>query len=242
MPARSLLALAACTACLPAAALLVRADRDDSEYLELATRYASSIRLPAPAGEAVLIAPRWLLTAAAPALLLKELKPTPPLTLADRTHEIQAIHVQDDLALVQLATPVRGIAPMAIYRANDEAGKGLAIVAHGPTGKIGGATRADGRRRAGLNTVAAVQEKTFEVRIHAGDEASDLQGALAPGEVGAGAYIVDADDRLFLAGIAQSTDGKRELYSRLSTRLAWIEAVMLEVAKREAEKLLGSPG
>jgi hypothetical protein len=227
-------------ACLPAAALLIRADRDDAEYLELATRYASSIRLPAPAGEAVLIAPRWVVTAAAPAELLKELKPTPAIALAGRSHEIQAIHVEGDIALLQLAAPVRGIAPMAIYRGSDEMGKGLAIVGHGPTGKIGAATRPDGKRRAGLNTVATVQDKTFEVRIHSGDEASDLQGALAPGEVGAGAYIVDADDRLFLAGIAQSADGKREVYTRLSSRLAWIEAVMLDVAKREVEKLLES--
>ena len=232
--------MATCSACLPCTALLIRADRDDAEYLELATRYASSIRLPGPAGEAVLIAPRWVVTAATPAELLRELKPTPAIVIAGRDHEIQANHIEGDVALIQLSSPVRGVTPMAIYRGAEEAGKGLAIVAHGPTGKIGGATRADGKRRAGLNTVSAVQEKTFEVSIRAGDDASDLQGALAPGEVGAGAYIVDAEDRLFLAGIAQSADGKRELYSRLSARLSWIESVMLDVAKREAEKLLES--
>lgn len=235
-----MVAVAACTACLPAAALLIRADRDDAEYLELATRYASSIRLPGPAGEAVLIAPAWLVTAAGPTQLLRELKPTPRINIGGREHEIHAIHVQDDIALLQLTPPVRGIAPITIYREGDEMGKGLAIVGHGPTAKMGAVTRTDGKRRAGLNTVAAVQERTFEVRIASGDDASDLQGALAPGEVGAGAYIVDANDKLSLAGVALTTDGKREVYSRLSTRIGWIEAVMVDTAKREAEKLLES--
>ena len=40
---------------LPAAALVIRPDRDDSEYLELATRYTSSIALGASAGEGVFL-------------------------------------------------------------------------------------------------------------------------------------------------------------------------------------------
>jgi hypothetical protein len=39
----------------PAAALLIRPDRDDSEYVELASRYSSSVLLNAPDGEGVLI-------------------------------------------------------------------------------------------------------------------------------------------------------------------------------------------
>ena len=225
-------------ACLPAAALITRADRDDSEYLELATRYGASIRLPAPAGEGVLIAPRWIVTASAPAALLREIKPTPPVTVGGREHEIEAIHSDGEIALLQLATPVTHVKPVSIRREPDEAGAMVAIVAHGATGKQGSPRPTDGKRRAGINTVDAVTDNALELRIKSGDDASDLQGALAPGEAGAGAYVAGPDGTLLLAGIAQSTDGKREIYTRLSARLAWIEATMLEVARREAEKLL----
>jgi len=53
--------VAASLAALPAGALLMRADRDDAEYLELATRYGACIPL-AFEGEGVLVASRWVLT------------------------------------------------------------------------------------------------------------------------------------------------------------------------------------
>ena len=234
----SSIALAASLACLPAAALLTRPDRDDAEYLELASRYSSSIPLPAPVGEGVLIAPRWVLTAPAPAALLRELKPTPAMRIGGDDYEIEAIHAAEDLALVLLARPVKGLAATPVYRESDEKGKGLAIVGHRSSGKVGAPGKADGRRRAGINTADAVDAATIEVRIKSGDDASDLQGVLHAAEVGAGAYIAGEDGKIFVAGIARSIDDKRELFTRLSARLEWIESVMLEVAKREAEKLL----
>ena len=69
--------LAAALAAQPAGALLIRPDRDDAEYLELATRYTSSVLLEAPDGEGVLIAPRWVLTAAHMAKALQEMKALP---------------------------------------------------------------------------------------------------------------------------------------------------------------------
>ena len=239
---RSLIAAATCTACLPAAALLTRADRDDAEYLELATRYASSIRLPASAGEGVLVGSRWVLTAAAPAELLREVKPTPRITIAGGHHDIESIHADGAIALIYLSKDVRAVQPIKVHRGPDQAGKVVAIVAHGPTGRLGGAAAgpADGKRRASINTVEVVAEKTFSVRIKAGDAASDLQGALVPGEIGAGAYLSSDDGELFVAGIAQSTEAGTEMFVRLSQRFGWIEATMLAAAVREAEKLLGS--
>jgi hypothetical protein len=226
-------------ACLPAGALLTRPDRDDAEYLELASRYSSSIPLPAPVGEGVLIASRWVLTAPAPAQLLREIKPTPPLRIGGADYEIEAIHTGEDLALILLTRPARGVTPVPVYPESDESGKVVAIVAHRSTGRIGAPGKSDGRRRAGINSVVAVAGGSFEVRIKSGDDASDLQGALQPEEVGAGAYVAGEANRIHVAGIARSIDDKRQVFTRLSARMAWIESVMLEVAKKEAEKLLG---
>lgn len=234
MTLRTLALLAVTLSAPPAFALQTRPDRDDAEYVELASRYRSAVKLPAALGEAVLIAPRWLLTAPAPAQLLRALAPTPPVTIGGRDYAIDSIHVGDDLALVLLHGAVSGVEPTPLYRASDEMGKGVAIVGHGPAGPIGGATKVDDKARAALNTVDAVSATTFEVRIKAGEDAPDLQGALTPAEVGAPAYITTEAGRIHVAGIARSADGKREIYTRVSARLDWIESAMWEAAKKEA--------
>jgi hypothetical protein len=231
--------LAGCLACLPAEALLTRPDRDDAEYLELASRYSSSIPLPAPVGEGVLIAPRWVVTVPAAARLLREIHPTPPIKIAGDDYEIEAIRLGEDVALLLLDRSVKGLNPTPVWRDGGEAGRGIAIVGHRSTGRVGAPGKSDGRRRAGINTIDAIADTTFEVRIKSGDEASDLQGVLLPAEVGAAAYIADDNGKIFVAGIARTVDDKRQVFTRLSARIEWIESVMVEVAKRDAEKLLG---
>lgn len=246
---------------MPAAAILIRADRDDSEYLELATRYPSSVLLNAPDGEGVLIAPRWVLTAAHMAKALQDLKPMPRLSFAAAQHEIESIFVHpdwkkgghSDVALLHLKTPVRGIEPTRLYRESDEAGKGVVIVGTGYTGKIGEKPlpreRWDKKKRAAINTVDRVMPRILGLKIKAPDEASDLQGAAAPGDSGGPAFM-ETPDGLFVAGIGYATDdanadgiignvGDWELYVRVSAFVAWIEATMLGVAAEEAKALLG---
>lgn len=220
----------------------IRPDRDDAEYLELATRHASSVPLNAPGGEGVLIAPRWVLTAAHRAKSLQERKPVARLALGPRLHEVEAIFIHpewragqaNDIALVYLKEAVPGIQPTPPYRGSDEAGKGVVVAASGASGKIGdnsAAGRSDGRKRAGINTVDRVTPRGLGLRIKPLDEASDLQGALAPGESGAPAYI-ETPAGLYVAGIAQETRGDWELYARVSAFVEWIDATMWRAATR----------
>ena len=235
-------------AVLPAGALLMRADRDDAEYLELATRYRACVTL-AHEGEGVLVASRWVLTSARVANGLRGLKKAlPPITFAAREHEVQAIFSEGDAGLILLRRPVTEVAPIFLYRAADESGKTVVFVAHGPNGKIGAAsTAADRKARAAINTIDRVTERALALEVKAADDASDLQGALAPGEDGAAA-IIETRDGLFVAGIATGREranaalaaaGDRDLYLRVSAYARWIEAVMLEVAAKEAAELLG---
>jgi hypothetical protein len=233
----------------PAAAILIRADRDDAEYLELATRYTSSVLLEAPDGEGVLIAPRWVLTAAHRAKALQEMKALPKLRFGERDYEIQSIVMHpdwkkgghSDVALILLKDAVRGVEPTRLYRGTDEGGKSVVIVGHGHTGRIGEKPlpkeRWDRKKRAAINTVDRVTPRTLGLQVKKPEDASDLQGAAAPGDSGGPAYI-QTENGLFVAGIASATDDDWELYTRVSTFVPWIEAVMLEEAKREAEKLL----
>jgi hypothetical protein len=242
-----------------AAAILIRADRDDAEYLELATRYTSSLLLNAPDGEGVLIAPRWVLTAAHRAKALQEMKGLPKLRFGERDYEIQSLFPHpdwkkgghSDLALILLKEPVRGVEPTRLYGGSDEAGKSVVIVGHGHTGRIGEKPlpkeRWDRKKRAAINTVDRVMPRILGLQIKNAEDASDLQGAAAPGDSGGPAYI-QTDAGLFVAGIGYATDdtnadgiinaGDWELYTRVSAFVPWIEAVMLEEAKREAEQLL----
>lgn len=236
MNLRLLLVLPAILSATPAPALQTRPDRDDAEYVELASRYRAAVKLPAALGEGVLIAPRWILTAPAPAQLLREIAPVPPIAIAGRDYAIDAVHVGEDLGLVLLHAPVAGVEPAPVYRASDEMGKGVAIVGHGPAGPIGGATKVDDKARASLNTVDAVSGASFEVRIKLGDDAPDLQGALTPAEVGAPAFLTTNAGIVHVAGIARSADGKREIYTRVSSRIDWIESTMWEAAKKEAAR------
>jgi len=251
-----ILALAAMLAALPAAAILIRADRDDAEYLELASRYTASVFLDAPDGEGVLIASRWLLTAAHRAKAMQEMKPWPRLQSAGRYHEIQAIFLHPewknggagDIALILLRQGVDDVEPTPIYRGSDEGGKAVVIVGHGLTGKIGGKplpkAQWDRRKRAAINTVDRVTPRMLGLRIKTPDDASDLQGAAAPGDSGGPAFI-ETNAGLFVAGVGHATDdanadgiignaGDWDLYVRVSAFADWIDATMFRAAADEA--------
>ena len=219
---------AACAAC-PATAVLIRPDRDDAEYLELASRYTASIALTAPASEAVLVAPRWLLVPASRAPAAGK-----PLEIAGKSNVVARVvthpdakpQTSTDLALVQLARPIEGVKPIAPYRKDDEAGNAVVIVAHGATGTIGKAgRREDFRGRGAINTIDGVTPQAFELRIKAADDASDLQGALVAGEEGAAAYV-ETDAGLFLAGIYFGDGRESNRFSRISAFAGWLDSVI----------------
>ena len=238
--------LAACLAAAwPCAAIVVRADRDDSEYRELASRYASAVALGGY-GEGVLIAPRWILTSSSVATALREGHAT-RFRIGGSEHDIRATFlsppsIHGDIALILLVDPVATIEPTAVHRARDEAGKPVVIAGHGATGVIGTTHDVrDGVKRAAINTVDRVDDARLYLRLKGPDDASDLQGAAGAGDEGAPAYL-EAKGRLSVAGIAQGPRGvaipkvgDEDVYTRISAFTAWIDETMFAAAAAEAE-------
>lgn len=217
------LLLAAAFAATSAQALIIRADRDDAEYLELATRYPAAIEV-APGVEGVLVAPRWILTSAS---AVKGLDP------AKARHPVQAMFVHPqwrggidaDLALVFLRAPVGGVEPAPISRDRDEMDDVVRLAAHG----------GDGRLRAAINTVDRVTASTLALRLKPPTEASDLQGELTASERGAPLFA-EISKRIVVTGIFSAADREWQLFVRVSTYADWIDETMSRAAIAEANK------
>jgi len=252
----SLLVLAA----LPAAALLTRADRDDAEYLELATRYPATVRLDSPAGGGVLIAPRWVLTAAQGVEAMRDAPRRVRPVIGGRARDVKAVYLhpawkrggEADLALLQLDAPVEDLEPAKVYRQSDESGQAVRLVGHGASGRIGEKPLGEGGERlprAGVNTVDRVAPGTLGLRVKVADEASDLQGVFAPGDRGGPAYV-EVGGEAFVAGIGCATEdanadgipgnvGDWDLFVRVSAFGDWIDAVIAKAAAGEAAAAVG---
>ncbi|HLX22953.1 MAG TPA: trypsin-like serine protease [Usitatibacter sp.] len=251
-------AVAALAVPLSVPALLIRPDRDDAEYLEMATKYVSAVPIDVPGGgEGVLIGAQWILTSARVGATLKAMKSPPVIKVGTRGLKVDGVYVHpvwrpgsnsSDIALVHLAGAAK-IEPTPLYRNDDEAGKGVVIVGNGETGKLGDKVlRQDHKARAGINTIDRLSPKVFGMTVKSGDEASDLQAAFTTSESGAPAYFQNEAKELFVIGIASSSKdensdglvnaGDTQVFVRVSAYVPWIEETIEKAAKDEVNKLL----
>ena len=182
---------------LNAAAILIRPDRDDAEYLELATKYAPSVAIAPVDAEGVLIAPSWVLTSARVARALDGKK---NVTIDGKSYKLKSVHPHPtaDIGLLFLGSGYRhgdlDFEAARLYRADDEGGKTVVIVGHGANGKIGSPlAREIGPQEArGSEHHRPAREREFDLGIKAADLASDLQGALGAGDFGGPAFVKQA--------------------------------------------------
>src|SRR5438270_80561 len=88
---------------LPGAAILIRPDREDAEYLELAGKYAASVAIAPVDAEGVLIARSWVLTSARVARALDGKK---TVTIDGKSYRLRSVHPHPtaDIGLLFLAS------------------------------------------------------------------------------------------------------------------------------------------
>ena len=228
----------------PASAIMRRHDVDDAQYLVAAEIYPACFDLiESGDGVGTLIRPDWLITAAHVAKVLVDERrtqipgPNGPLGIARIVIHPQWADDTDDVALIQLTQPVRGVRPIALYEDTDEVGQEVIFVGRGDIGTgLTGETPTDRRLRAATNTIIDADAHWISFRFNRpGEEGvTELEGISGSGDSGGPAFIRQGE-ALVIAGISSYQDegnhrlgqyGVEEFYARVSSYRSWIEGVV----------------
>ncbi len=253
-----------------ASAVVIRDDVDDAMYRIAASEFPALVDMPGE-GHGVLIAPQWAVTAAHTIPGHSELKrvaingvfrnvervvmhsgyKTLPQQLVDQAMAsgeailiVVLLSSSDDIALVKLTQPVTDVAPVAIYKGDDEPGQIVKIVGKGATGT--GATGHDpsGPNRTELrrayNKITSAHGRWFCYVFDEQLSALPLEGVPGNGDSG-GPALLQIEDQWLLAGLASwkvvqghvmtarpGRYGQTACNVRLSHYIEWIEGVISE--------------
>lgn len=229
---------------LPAGAIVIRHDVDDSEYLDFATNYSESIAYTDYCAF-TLISPEWLLTAAHCMTGGGRI----PFSVAHlgsiyRVNQV-IIHPEfstendelNDVALIQLKDSISNGTPVSIYTDQLEEGKRVIFIGRGTTGNgEAGLQRHDERERAATNTVQKTSDQHLIFKFDPPSSATSLEGISGPADSG-GPALLEVDGNRFIVGISgfQDRNGYEqahynvlEYYSRVSTHSDWILTTISE--------------
>jgi len=215
---------------LPVSAVVIRHDVDDAKYRVPDSEFPALVDMPHE-GHGVLVAPQWIVTAAHTTTWhpIEELmlngqcrkvervivhagyKPLPKeLQSGDAAPVVKFLGAIDDIALIKLADPVTDVAPVPLYRANDELGKRVEFIGKGATGNGAegqvphGAHRTQLRRA--FNTVSRVEDRWLGYVFDSGKSALPLEGTTGNGDSG-GPVLIEVKGDWQLAGLASYVGG-----------------------------------
>jgi len=201
------------------APIVIRHDRDDARYRELAEHYPAVCDVGA-GGVGVLIAPRWVLTAGHVARGVTPFSAAVGFGGRGRAEDGPVARVdaaiphpkfrespegiEHDIGLLRLAEPVEGIEPVPLFAGAPTPGLAVVLVGCGDTGDGQRGARGDGERgasglwRAATNTVLRVEGDRLVFRFDSpGEGATDLEGFWAGGDSGCPAFAdVDGEPRV----------------------------------------------
>ena len=246
---------------VPAQAIVIRHDRDDQLYIDLAKKFPATAVFHIQNsdfemdGMGTLIDARWVLTAGH---VVSELKPGDIAAIGGSPYEIEELvqhphwrgikswnDVRYDIALVRLRTAVHDVEPAELYTKSDEAGLVLTLVGAGRFGNgLTGETNFDVTMRAATNKVLRVEGTQLVYRFDApGDpDVTPLEGICGQGDSGNPAYLA-SDGKIYVVGVGSAQDvrpvkqkrgryGALELHPRVSAFAPWIRRVLQSYTAR----------
>lgn len=171
-----------------------------------------------PDGEAVLIAPTWVLTAGhvatgAPLNRLRVRFAGIEYLVAEVIPYANWQPGNNDIALMRLSTPVQRITPLKIHDGELQEGLEIFIVGRGDYGDgLKGIVGNDGKLRIARNKIWDLEPERLHVRFEAPEDgALPDEGISGPGDSGTPA-LIERDGRLEIVGIGsvgRSPDGVR---------------------------------
>lgn len=204
-----------------AGAVITRADVDDAKYRVPASAFPALADLP-DEGHGVLIAPQWVVTAAhAAPMQMKGMDcdvsiggvarrvkrvviypgykklPNEIVTEALASGDLSKISAflaaSNDIALIELASPVTDVTPVPLYRGNQEVGMtaelmGKGATGHGDKGQEPGSSHRTVLRRA-FNVIVAADDRYVSYRFDAPPAALPLEGITGSGDSGGPLFI-----------------------------------------------------
>lgn len=212
-------------AALPAAAIVIRHDRADADYVVDAGRYPQffhlQLRNQRKVCLATLISTQWAITAGhctedTPLREQIEAGQSWPVDIAGARHEVVDLVLHPDyrngkvlagvdLALLRLREPVAGIAPLRLQREADELHRVVSLLGWGFTGTGAGTRRFnDGKLRRAHNAVAEAGQWLifhFDDPRQPGSGAQHLEGIPGLGDSGGPAFL-ELGEGPVLLGIA----------------------------------------
>ncbi len=243
----TLTALLVSLACGPTPAsethhIVRRHDVADTAYVAYGRRF-SAVGHIGRLGDATLIAPQWVLTAAHVAAAAVRRSPQPAVTVNGRSYAVDRVHVHPswtemgphDIALVRLATPVAGVTPIPVARARPAPSRVATLVGHGATGTGDSRVRLeDGLRRAATSRIDSVTASAVFISFTPGAEGSPLEGAPGAGDSGGplllsegGAWrVVGVSSAGYDGELGPGSYGAVDVFTRVDSHAGWIDSVL----------------
>lgn len=252
---------------LAANAVVIRSDVDDSKYRIDQSEFPALADMPGE-GHGVLIARKWVVTAAhaapmegmdaevtinglaykvAQVIVHPGYKRMPDALGQEalKTGDPSRIHAflasSDDIALIELDTPVEQAAPVALYRGSGEVTEVAMFVGKGATGNgVQGQRPNDPHRgvlRRAYNAITGANDRYVWYRFDPPAQSLPLEGALGSGDsggplvvhdqntwqlIGLGSWITAVPEHALEAGFY----GQMVYNVRISRYVTWIDGVM----------------
>ncbi|MFT5757201.1 MAG: hypothetical protein ACI9LM_001930 [Alteromonadaceae bacterium] len=238
-------------------AIIIRHDKNDVKYIELAKKQTQSMAyLEMCAG--TVIDRYWVITAA------HCVSPTGDFPLHVKhlgiKYPVEKIVIHPDavgsqnldIALLALTWPLQNAIVVNLYKGDDELNKEVVFVGKGKTGTgLTGDKIRDKVERAATNTVKSVEQNWLTFTFNEPETATEFEGVSGIEDSGGPAFLIEKN-KIFLLGVGccqepvvgddglelQGGYNSTEYYSRISSHSVWIEE---QLASRNDTKSIPHP-